>query len=228
MDKNQRILTTILWGVLVLCMVGVIGAGLWRTRGEDDTISGIQIEPLAPAGELPELYDAPAFALTDQNEKPVTNETLRGTPWVAAFIFTQCAGPCPMMSAKMAELQKTVPDARLKLVSFTVDPERDTPAVLKEYGRKLGADEARWHFLTGAKDDMFAAAKGMSLAAGPATEDAPIFHSNVFVLIDAAGKVRGIYRSNEPDAMSRLADDARKLLDRSDLNHTTENAGKVS
>lgn len=199
MGKNQRILTTILWAMLVLGMVGVIGAGLWRTR--DDGGEG-----------LPVLFDAPAFSLTDQNEKPVTHETLRGNPWVAAFIFTQCAGPCPMMSAKMAELQKAVPNPRLKLVSFTVDPERDTPAVLKEYAQKLGADESRWHFLTGPKDAMFDAARGMKLAAGPATEEAPIFHSDLFVLIDADGKVRGIYHSNEADALARLAADARRLI----------------
>lgn len=227
MDKNQRILTTILWAVGVLCMVGVIGAGLWRSRENErhDADGYVQIEPLAPAGDLPVLFDAPAFALTDQNEKPVTNETLRGQPWVAAFIFTQCAGPCPMMSAKMAQLQKTVPDPRLRLVSFTVDPERDTPAVLKEYAGKLGADESRWHFLTGPKDAMFAAAKGMNLSAGPATADAPIFHSDLFVLIDGNGKVRGIYHSNEEGALTKLAADARTLIG-SDTN--VIEAGKAS
>jgi protein SCO1/2 len=203
MDKNQRILTTILWAAGVLCMVGVIGAGLWRSRDGDASD--------APEA-LPVLFDAPAFALTDQNEKPVTHETLRGTPWVAAFIFTQCAGPCPMMSQKMARLQTIVPDRRLKLVSFTVDPQRDTPAVLKEYGATLDADEARWHFLTGPKDAMFAVAKGMNLAAGPATDDAPIFHSDLFVLIDGDGRVRGIYHSNEADALTKLATDARTLI----------------
>src|SRR5687768_12790306 len=215
MDKNQRILTTILWAVLVLCMVGVIGAGLWRSREDQryEAAGFVEITPIDAAdGELPVLYDAPTFALTDQNEQRVTNETLRGQPWVAAFIFTQCAGPCPMMSAKMADLQKTVPDARLKLVSFTVDPERDTPAVLKQYAAKLGADEARWHFLTGPADAMFAAAKGMNLSAGPATADAPIFHSDIFVLIDGDGKVRGIYRNSEPDTLDKLAADARTLL----------------
>ena len=216
MGKNQRIVTTILWAVLVLCMVGVIGAGLWRSRENDrrEAIGFIDIQPVEGGRPLtlPVLFDSPSFALTDQNERPVTNETLQGKPWVAAFIFTQCAGPCPMMSAKMAQLQKTVPDPRLKLVSFTVDPDRDTPAVLKEYAAKLGADESRWHFLTGPKEAMFAAAKGMNLAAGPATDDAPIFHSDLFVLIDAAGKVRGIYHSNEPEALNHLADDARTLL----------------
>ena len=216
MDKNQRIVTTILWAAGVLCMVGVIGAGLWRSRDADGRATGaagdVMIEPLAPAGTLPVLFDAPAFALTDQNEKPVTNETLRDTPWVAAFIFTSCAGPCPMMSEKMAKLQQSVPDARLKLISFTVDPERDTSAVLKAYGEKLGADESRWHFLTGPKDAMFAAAKGMNLSAGPATDDAPIFHSDLFVLIDGDGKVRGIYHSKEPDALAKLAADARALI----------------
>jgi cytochrome oxidase Cu insertion factor (SCO1/SenC/PrrC family) len=211
MGKNQRILTTILWALLVLGMVGVIGAGLWRTR--DDEQLGLSDITVAQEQGLPVLFDAPAFALTDQNESPVTHETLQGNPWVAAFIFTNCAGPCPLMTAKMAQLQKAVPDPRLKLVSFTVDPERDTPAVLKAYAEKIGADPSRWHFLTGPKEAMFDAARGMKLAAGPATDDAPIFHSDLFVLIDGRGKVRGIYHSNEPDALDRLQADARTLID---------------
>src|SRR5436305_2111619 len=111
MSKAQRIVTFVLWSILVLVMVGVIGAGVWNQMNADR--SG-----------LPVRWDAPSFSLTDQNNHTITDRDLRGHPYVAAFIFTQCAGPCPMMSGKMASLQKTIHNPGVKLVSFTVDPER--------------------------------------------------------------------------------------------------------
>src|SRR6185295_14620898 len=83
--------------------------------------------------QLPVLADVPAFSLVDQDNKPVTKETFHGRPWVADFVFTTCGTACPMMSAKMAKLQSAIPDKDVQLISITVNPEFDSPAVLKGY-----------------------------------------------------------------------------------------------
>lgn len=203
MGKGQKIVTTVLWALLVCAMLGVVGYGMWRER----PASSVEVirEPVA------RYFPAPAFALIDQNSQPISNESLRGNVWVAAFIFTQCAGPCPMMSSKMAELQGAVPDKSVKLVSFTVDPERDTPDVLKKYAETFNADESRWHFLTGETQAMYDVAAGMKMAASPATPDTEIMHSTKFLLVDQRGDVRGIYGMEDPAELARLAADAGKL-----------------
>ena len=189
MSRTQKILTGVLWGLMVLVMVSVIGASWWNRDDRDPDPATVAIEPGTPDGEV--MFEAPAFALVDQDNQPVSNDTLRGTPWVAAFIFTTCAGPCPMMSANMAKLQKRVSSPNLRLVSFTVDPTRDTPEVLKQYASKLGADESRWSFVTGTDQQMQDVARGMLMTAVPATESEPIIHSTKFRLVDPEGGVRG-------------------------------------
>lgn len=203
MGKGQKIVTTVLWALLVCAMLGVVGYGMWGERPAP-SVEVIR-EP------VDSYYPAPAFSLIDQNSQPVSDQSLRGNVWVAAFIFTQCAGPCPMMSSKMAQLQESIPDKSVKLVSFTVDPERDTPEVLKKYAANFKADESRWHFLTGEKQAMFDVAAGMKIAAKPATEDSEIFHSTKFLLVDQRGDIRGIYGMEDPAELAKLATDAGTL-----------------
>ena len=232
MRPVQKVLTTMLWACAVLAMVSVIGANLWRGRaaaqhggaGVYGTEPG-SAEPAAAAeqdgegaGADPPLRvsrDVPAFSLVDQNDAPVTLETLKGKPFIANFVFTNCGGPCPQMTKKMAELQKTVP-AGVKLVSFSVDAGYDRPEVLKAYAARYGADPARWHFLTTANPDEATAthtlARGMMLGAQPADGDSPIVHSEKFVLVDASGVARAYYSSRSGKQMAQLATDAAELL----------------
>ncbi len=152
--------------------------------------------------------------MVDQSNNPVTRETLRGKPWIADFIFTNCGGPCPMMTGKMAQLQKELPGDAVKLVSFSVDPERDQPEVLKTYADRFEADASRWHFLTTADSSVqpiYDVAAGMKLTAIGATGDEPIIHSEKFLLVDSAGSVRGVYSSSDEQSMSRLVADASRL-----------------
>jgi protein SCO1/2 len=99
----------------------------------------------------------------------------------------------------------------VRLVSFTVDPEHDTPAVLKEYGQGRGAQPGRWYFVTGSKQQMFDVAAGMKLTAKPAEGDDAILHSPKFLLIDAEGRVRGIYNGTDEQEVKQLAADAATL-----------------
>ena len=200
MRPVHKVLTMMLLGGAVLALVSVLGAGLWR-RG------GVR----AADKDLPVLGNVPAFQLHDQDDKLVTLASLRGSPWVADFIFTRCPGSCPMMTGKMAAMQQSLPP-QVKLVSFSVDPEHDTPVVLKEYAQRFSADEKRWKFLTGEQDAIMAQARGMLLTALPATADQPIIHDGRFVLIDAQGRIRGAYQSNDPQQLADLDRDAKRLV----------------
>jgi protein SCO1 len=200
MRPVQKVLATKLLLGAVFATVGVIGAGLWR-RGD-----------LRAADEdLPVLGKVPVFQLQDQDDKAVTLESLRGSVWVADLIFIRCPGSCPMMTAKMAAMQQSLP-SQVKFVSFSVDPEHDTPAVLKAYAQSFSADEARWKFLSGDQNAIMTQARGMLLAAQAAAADRPIIHDGRFLLIDGQGQIRGAYHSDDPQQLADLARDAKRLV----------------
>ena len=210
-DRREKLLTALLWSVLCLAMAGVIATGVYAKffrggGGDGDAVKNVVVD------KSWEPFPAPAFSLVDQEGNAFGSDRLQGKPYVAAFIFTHCAGGCPMMTQKMAKLQKAVPDPNVQFVSFTVDPERDTPEVLKKYAANAGADSSRWHFLTGSPEQLAAVAAGMKAAAVKATDGSDQFiHSDRFMLVDASGQVRGAYRNSEPEAMEQLAKDAEKL-----------------
>jgi len=142
------------------------------------------------------------FKLIDQDGKNVTLEDLRGVIWVADFVFTRCAGPCPLMSSRMAELQKALQGVDgVKLVSISVDPKHDRPELLKEYAKRYGAKPEVWTFLTGDQKQIFAMITkefkmGVSEAGSNPSEE-PIIHGTHFVLVDGEGRIRGYYRVDD-------------------------------
>jgi protein SCO1 len=102
---------------------------------------------------LPKIAPAPEFALTSQDEAQVTLADFRGKVVVVTFIFTMCTATCPVLTPMMSFVQDQLGSdfgAKIAFVSITVDPERDTPEVLKEYAQAFGANLAGWSFLTGA------------------------------------------------------------------------------
>lgn len=164
--------------------------------------------------DLPKLYALPAFSLTDQSDRTVTLNDLKGKAWVADFIFTNCGGTCPMMTDKMRKLQEGLP-ADIRMVSITVDPSRDTPKALAAYAAEHGATHDRWLFLTGEKQALYdLCTKGFKLPLDDTngTPAEPIAHSIRFVLVDQDGQIRGYYNGTEDEELTRLGVDARKLL----------------
>lgn len=156
----------------------------------------------------------PEFSLTDQNGKTVTRGDLDGKVWIADFIFTNCAGTCPMLTETMIRLQRALPK-EVHLVSFSVDPGRDTPEVLAAYAAKAETDKNRWHFLTGEKEKLYdLSIKGFKLALDDTggTDAEPITHSTRLVLVDREGKIRGYYGGTDEEEMKKLFFDAMKLL----------------
>jgi cytochrome oxidase Cu insertion factor (SCO1/SenC/PrrC family) len=169
---------------------------------------GCTRKPQIDYGEVPD------FSLTDQNGKTLTRADLAGRVWIADFIFTNCAGTCPMITGTMHRLQGALPD-EVHFVSFSVDPERDTPEVLAEYAKKSNADKVRWHFLTGDKSKIYdLTIKGFKLALEDSggTDVEPITHSTRLVLIDKQGRIRGYYGGTDDDDMKKLFSDATALL----------------
>jgi protein SCO1/2 len=165
----------------------------------------------------PELIvygSVPNFSLTDRDGNTITLQDLAGKVWIADFIFTNCAGTCPVITDQMHKLQEALPK-EISMVSFTVDPSRDTPEVLAEYARKHNAQENRWFFLTGEKDTLYnLSVKGFKLALDDTggTEVEPITHSTRLVLVDQRGQIRGYYGGTDDEDMKRLSADAKRLL----------------
>jgi len=172
---------------------------------------------MRPRPPLPVLGAVPAFRLVDQRGAPYTADTMAGHVNVVDFIFTRCPASCPRLTARMAELQarlaKDGSDARL--VSFSVDPENDTPPVLADYAAKTHADPARWTFVTGPVNDVASAVvlgfKVSAIKRETGAGDYDVTHGDWFVLVDRAGKIRGYYPTEEPADFARLVDDTERL-----------------
>jgi protein SCO1/2 len=161
---------------------------------------------------LPKDGIVPPFQLTDQNGEMFGSQQLHGKIWIADFIYSSCPGPCPMISSRMSETQKPLRDTDVKLVSFSVDPEHDTPAVLRDYASRLNAQPGRWHFLTGDKSVIYRLSRdGFKLAAAENGATGPI-HSTRMVLVDRNGVIRGYYDATDADAVTRLLADTNHLL----------------
>lgn len=169
-----------------------------------------------PGPPPPVISTLPDFVLTERGGALVTREELAGSPWVADFIFTRCKVYCPRLTARMKELAGRLPEsAGVKLVSFSVDPEFDTPAVLTAYAERHGLSHHHdWLFLTGPRVAIWELVRTgflLPVEEAPENPDMPILHSNRFVLVDAEGRMRGAYDAFEPDALDRLLADLETL-----------------
>ena len=158
----------------------------------------------------------PGFLLTNRDGREIRLDQLTGSPWVADFIFTRCPGPCPLMTRKLAELGERLPPG-VRRVTFTVDPEHDTPAVLQAYAERFHAP-ADWLFLSGEREAIWdLSVTGFKLGVAPAEgggppEQGPIIHSTRLVLVDGDGGIRGYYDPFDRDETDRLVAELRALL----------------
>jgi len=155
------------------------------------------------------LFDLPDFQLTERGGKTMGRDDLKGKVWIASFVFTRCSGPCPSITGTMARLQKELADLPdVRLVTFTVDPERDTPQALRDYANRFGADADRWLFLTGDKARIHELSeKGFRLAVAEAKGSArtpgnEFDHSTRLILVDRQGRIRGYFDGTNPQKQS--------------------------
>ena len=181
---------------------------IWLIGGLFGAITITAIRPLLRhvPDPPPVLFELPDFALVDDHEQPFTDDTLRGKVWVAGFVFTSCPSTCPAVTRAMQDLHARFArnDIDVEMVSFTVDPRRDTPQVLRAYAEQAGADE-HWRFVTGDPAAIHAVVRnGFKLGIGdpaPVADDAALYdiaRSTQLALVDPEGNVRGFY-GIEPD-----------------------------
>lgn len=190
-----------------LILIPIVTAGLlfWLRQAQVQQLTNRTIS----------TYGAiPSFELVNQDAEPFGSAQLAGKIWIADFIFTTCPGPCPIISTRMSELQKPLEKTDIHLVSFTVDPEKDTPDVLRAYAEKLQAQPKRWDFLTGSRPAIYSLARdGFKLAVSDGSDETGVpVHSTRVVLVDRHGVIRGYYDALAPDAVTKLLADANHLF----------------
>ena len=198
--------------IALLLMSGVAAAWVYFSRTPANHVA---LPSAAPrAGALPVMWPAPQFSFPDQDDATVSTQSLRGKVCIVDFIFTHCANTCPKMTAKRAELLAAIPDPRVMFLSISVDPEHDDRTTRKSYAAEKQMNESRWKFVC--PPDRAAAlkvAQQMHVAALTSARpgDEPILHSDRFVLVDPAGKIRGVYPLGDDVALARLVSDATAL-----------------
>jgi len=160
---------------------------------------------------------SPDFLFLDRSDRMVSSSEFKGAIWVADFIFTKCAGTCPLLAKEMSSLLDEWgerPD--FKLVSFTVDPERDTMETLRRYADDFKVDWGKWRFLTGKKEDLYRVIRDGFLenaqeSAKP-SKGFEFIHSSKMVLMDRSGRIRGAYDLEHEGDMEALRKDVKYLL----------------
>jgi protein SCO1/2 len=202
----------LLLSLLLLALSGARASAPSRTQG---------------SGAIDDFGAAPAFRLTDQLERPVSSDMFQGKIVIANFIYTSCTDICPLLSTQMQAFQERLRQEKLlgnqvQLLSFTVDPARDTPAILRTYAERQKADPDAWRFLTGPEEmvkPLIVDGFHLGVQALPppttipgghthdgANGDYEVMHSGRFVLIDQQGRIRAYYDGRDFDAEHALRD----------------------
>ena len=218
-----KLLRTI-WKILLVPLLGMSTVLVWHLY---------QTEPqLRSPDRLPVHQTIPDFQLVNQTGQPFVRRDLSGGIWVANFVFTRCPGVCPLLSTQMSKLQTQLDETNrtsVRLLSFSVDPEWDTPERLSEYAEKHRADLHRWFFLTGEQEAVQQlVTQGFQLSmmnrqAVQAVQKAQsegshthhsqqqsleqIVHSDRFVLIDPEFRIRAYYRGNAEGLIDHVLHD---------------------
>jgi protein SCO1/2/putative membrane protein len=199
-----------LWVLVFVCLYFTWQVSQRRTEGPAKSANGAA-EPSGPKPEPlvlePDDVDqgpreVADFRLTERSGRTVTKADLLGRPWVAAFVFTRCAGPCPRIMGQFAILQEELKESDARLVTFTVDPEYDTPEVLKQFAHAFNADPERWWFLTGGRGEIYDLIEN-SFRLPVGEDQGEIFHSNRVVHVDADGRIVKTYLF--PEEAQRVA-----------------------
>lgn len=233
--RTLRIVGAVLW-----IIVAVAGGALWWNRSSADGAAQTETSDDAPQkvirigagqdgkvtiheGEADEEKPRPTwdpngiedFTFTNCDGRTITKQDLLGKPWVAGFTFTHCLTTCPAITRSLRELQDRLKNEEVQFVTFTVDPDRDTPEVLKAYAEANGADLSRWYFLWGDATAIYGLIHRsfqMPAQMPDAVGNYQVIHSNNLMLVDERGVVQGKYLGTKDEDVARLARDIRRLL----------------
>jgi protein SCO1/2 len=170
-----------------------------------------------PEPQLPSMGAAPSFSLTDQAGRPFSASDVNGRVVLANFIYTSCTDVCPLLSQNMGLVQEQLKadgsfGSKALLLSFSVDPERDTPPVLAAYGERFSVDAAGWKMLTGPIDqigrlaDEFKLGRAIPLPLDTQHPQVNLAHTNRFVLVDGSGQMRAFYSGDTLEVQDVVRD----------------------
>jgi protein SCO1/2 len=187
----------------VLFVVTAFGVPLYRSLT-------VKVPTMPPV--LGEVSD---FSLIDQNNKPVRLSDLRGSVLITNFVFTSCPDTCPLLTKQMAKIQSRLMGVGpvVKLLSISVDPQNDTPQVLKDFATKYRVNEKIWSFLTGPLEEIEnAVIKGFKVAfENPGSSDKgqslslmQITHGEHFVIVDQQGRIRGYKHARTEEEVNEI------------------------
>jgi protein SCO1/2 len=199
-NRRQSVVGLVIVAVAVI--LAVLAFRTWQSS-EQKSVSS-----------LPRFGVVPEFSLIDQEGRPFGSTDVQGKVWIADFIATRSSGPDPILSSRFAELDTNFKKSeQLRLISFTVDPQTDTPGVLRDYARRFEASP-RWYFLTGDKQKVNElASNGFQLAVrDPGNVTSDEVRTTKFVLVDADGTIRGYYDGTSNEVIQRLLTDLGSLL----------------
>lgn len=213
--RRLRIALLLVGGVLWV-IVFVVLYFLWQQRRQSvvDTPNGENVPQASPVFHT---WEVSGFHLTECRGRTVRKADLLGRPWVASFLFTRCRGACPRVAAQLQMLKDRIGETGVRLVTFTVDPENDTPEVLKHYAAELQAEPERWLFLTGKPKDVYDLVQHgfkMSAAQRQGPDRKPgyeVIHSKYVLLVDGKGFVVGRYDGTDEIEMTKLERAIRNL-----------------
>ncbi len=151
------------------------------------------------------------FSLLNQYGETITLDSVKGRVFVAEYFFTTCGTICPKMTEQMTRVQAAFKgNDKVKILSFTVNPDYDTVEILNAYAKKYEAQEGQWHFLTGTKEDLYRLARTSFFVLKPAEATnlgdagSDFIHTNNFVLVDQQLRIRGYYDGTDPNSVSEL------------------------
>jgi protein SCO1/2 len=190
MVRRKFLLTIIVINVIAIPLIFYFSANRFQRQAQAGTAA------LAVYGQ------APSFNLIDESGQSLSSRALGETAWLASFMYSECPSQCPMMNAKIEHLQKILP-AYARVISFSVDPENDTPEVLAAYSKKFNAQPGKWTFLTGKKTEIDRVLEGFHLN----REGDPALHSLRLVLVDREGFIRSYYDTTDPKDLRKLERD---------------------
>lgn len=213
------------WFFLVLSLISAVVLTLFYNALKPVK----QLPVYTPAMVNPELVDTliqhqnnkfrhkiADFSFQNQNNKTITQDDYKDVIYVADFFFTTCPTICPIMTDNMAWLQEQIKDMDdVKLLSFSVTPDIDTPEVLRKYADEKGVIDEKWNLVTGDKKDIYYLARQSFLAVKTGSPDElyDMVHTENFVLVDKKGRIRGFYDGTLLDENQDDAKNVKQLLE---------------
>lgn len=143
------------------------------------------------------VMKVPDFELTDQNSKIITNKDMLGKVYLVEFFFSKCPTICPVMNSNMKYIDETINSKDFGIISISIDPENDTPEVLKNHAKKLGTRSKNWHFLSGDRDYIGKLADQFDIFVGDKEDESEsLNHSGMIALVDKEGNLRSRFDEN--------------------------------